>query len=252
MIINHRYKYIFIEIPHTGSTAISKELCENYGGERVLHRHAHFFELKRIFGEKIKSYFVFAGVRNPLDDAGSVYMKFLNNHRSNYTSEKKQLKFGGYVTKRKLNKFKFVHDKSNDFSDFLFKFYRFPYTSNICVSKKYCDYIIRFETIDEGFANVLELIGIKPVRPLPLLNKTENKKAFLDYYNKNNLDFSVSNFGPFMVEWGYSFPDAWSGSRTYGFDKIKYEILKKIRSIYCQYVQTGPLKKANFIREIIE
>ncbi len=32
MIIRHRYKYVFVELPHTGSTAISEELRELYDG----------------------------------------------------------------------------------------------------------------------------------------------------------------------------------------------------------------------------
>ena len=36
MIISHEHKYVFVEFPRTGTTAISKELCLNYFGKRIL------------------------------------------------------------------------------------------------------------------------------------------------------------------------------------------------------------------------
>ena len=52
MIISHKYKYLFIETPHTGSTAISNELQENYDGQRILHKHAYYFEFARQASEE--------------------------------------------------------------------------------------------------------------------------------------------------------------------------------------------------------
>lgn len=36
MVISHKYKHLFIEVPSTASTAISAELREHYGGELIL------------------------------------------------------------------------------------------------------------------------------------------------------------------------------------------------------------------------
>ena len=40
MIISHKYKYLFIGLPLAASTAISKELCEQYEGVPILSKHS--------------------------------------------------------------------------------------------------------------------------------------------------------------------------------------------------------------------
>ncbi len=42
MIISHKYKYLFIELPRTGTTAISKELRERYAGELIYEKHTKY------------------------------------------------------------------------------------------------------------------------------------------------------------------------------------------------------------------
>ena len=41
MVISHKHRYVFVEIPHTGSHAISKELCEFYDGQIIHRKHAN-------------------------------------------------------------------------------------------------------------------------------------------------------------------------------------------------------------------
>ena len=67
MIISHKYKYLFVELPLTASTAVSKELRENYDGESILYKHATYHEFLKIASPEEKKYFVFSGMCNPLD-----------------------------------------------------------------------------------------------------------------------------------------------------------------------------------------
>ena len=68
MIISDTYKYIFLETPRTGSTALSKELREKYGGYEIIHKHANYHEFLKQATPEQKEYYVFMGVRNPLDE----------------------------------------------------------------------------------------------------------------------------------------------------------------------------------------
>jgi hypothetical protein len=43
MLIKHRYKYMYIEIPHTTSTTLSQELNGYYDGKTTLYKHAHYW-----------------------------------------------------------------------------------------------------------------------------------------------------------------------------------------------------------------
>lgn len=42
MIISHKYRLLFIEVPLTASWAIHHELCNNYEGKPILHKHATY------------------------------------------------------------------------------------------------------------------------------------------------------------------------------------------------------------------
>ncbi|MBK6730623.1 MAG: hypothetical protein IPG60_06515 [Bacteroidetes bacterium] len=42
MVIDHRYKFVFIELPLTATSAISKEIREQYGCEPIMNKHATY------------------------------------------------------------------------------------------------------------------------------------------------------------------------------------------------------------------
>ena len=67
MIISFKYKYIFVGLPNSGSSAISKELIENYSGESIKKKHSgipYFILNNKI---DMKDYFVFGVYRDPID-----------------------------------------------------------------------------------------------------------------------------------------------------------------------------------------
>lgn len=47
MIISHEHRYVFVEVPRTGSSAINRELRERYGGVRILTKPATYEEFAR-------------------------------------------------------------------------------------------------------------------------------------------------------------------------------------------------------------
>ena len=78
MIISHKNKYLFVELQHTASSAISRELRVNYGGEPILRKLARYHEFLKAASAEEKNYFVFSGIRNPLDVAVTIYIKVRN------------------------------------------------------------------------------------------------------------------------------------------------------------------------------
>lgn len=66
MVISDKYKYLFVELPHTGSTAISRELCEYYDGTQILSKHIFYHQFLKTATPKRKNYFVFSCIRKPL------------------------------------------------------------------------------------------------------------------------------------------------------------------------------------------
>lgn len=213
MVISQKYKYVFVEIPQTGCTAVSRELCENYAGKNILYKHATYNEFLKIATPEEQRYFVFAGVRNPLEIYVSQYFKYKTNHKGNFTNPKQLVANGGFVTDIDLEKFRQIHDKGIDFPAYFQRFIRAVYNNYYMLLNEKFDFIIRFESLTEDFANALQKIGINPIRPLPHVNKTNKegmeKPSFWSYYIPEIREQVVKTHGPFMKKWGYEFPEAW-------------------------------------------
>ena len=251
MIISDKHKYLFLETPHTGSTAIAKELIEKYDGEEIVYKHANYHEFLKIANAEQRQYFVFAGVRNPLDEAVSLYYKFLTNHKNNYTDPAKLLKNGGWVTDRKVEIYELVQE-TKSFYTFLRRFYPWVYTSNINLNKQHCDFIVRFEHLDDDLTEALGQIGIEKVRPLPVVNKTDERGEFEDYYEKRSFDLSTRIFGPFLKEWDYKFPKNWEKVSLSRCQLMKYKVAKIGRGFYSKFIKGGPLSKLTVLRNRME
>ena len=81
MIISHIHRYLFVELPRTGSSAVSKELILNYDAENILRKHATYRDFLKQASKQEKEYFVFSSIRNPMDKILSLYFKYKTDHR---------------------------------------------------------------------------------------------------------------------------------------------------------------------------
>ena len=129
MIISHKHKYLFVELPLTGSTAISSELRENYCGTKIISKHATYYDFLRNANDEEKTYFVFSCIRNPLDQAVSYYFKYKTNHKCRFTDPARLRKQKPIVKYMDLKKFNFIKKNNADFASFFLKFYRFRYAT---------------------------------------------------------------------------------------------------------------------------
>ncbi|MBE9541762.1 MAG: hypothetical protein IMF01_05540 [Proteobacteria bacterium] len=247
---------MFIAVPRTGSNSISDELCEMYDGEPILEYHSNYFEFERQCSKEEKDYFVFCSVRNPMDDAASLYMKFMTDHDKAYSEEKWRLDKGGYMSKRRVALYKYLKNVDNSFASFLRKFYdfkNFPYTSNSDINAGFCSATIRFENLEKDFDAILNKVGIEKKRPLPRKNPTRAKKDFLNYYEDNQTQkMAVRIFGPAMEAWGYSFPDDWDADKCGTIDRARYRLMKKLRYLYARHFMAGALQRVYWLRNQLQ
>lgn len=255
MIISHRYKYLFIEIPNTASTSISMELREFYSGEPILRKHANYFEFQKIASNREKQYFVFTVLRNPLDRVISFYLT--NLHNQGYWQYKTKRDFllnnMEVLPKLQIKIFNYVQKKDITFEDFLRKirFYSFPFVGMINLCKPFCNFIIRFERLNEDFSHVLKLLEIPQIRPLPHQNPTLKKENDFNDYYECSINYIIKIFGPFMLEWKYKFPKSWSSKKIHIIDILKYNFAKRLSFYYAKLTTVGFLKKFKFIRDVI-
>lgn len=232
MIVSHRHRYLFVELPHTGSTAISRELRTFYGGEDVLRKHFYLEDFLRHARPGEKGYFTFSGIRNPLDEAVSVYLKYKANHSSHFTDPKERAENGGWVTPSHLERFRFVHEQGGDFPAYFRRFYRLPYDNWSSLSHHRMDHVLRFERLAEDFAELLRRLGIEPVRPLPVVNRTGQKSDFLSYYTPDIRRRAQCIFGPFLKRWGYELPAEWKLPPAPATDELAYRATVAAKNLY--------------------
>ena len=234
VIISHRHRYLFVELPRTGSTAIRRELRELYDGVPILHKHATYLEFERQASEAERSYFVFSGIRNPLDDAVSRYFKLRTDHKQRFSDpehhQRRRRPLNNLLDRRMYD---YLRRTDADFSTFFLHFYHLPYDTWASLSHRQFDYVIRFENLVEDFDTALRRIGIDPVRPLPQVNSTRQRdRSYADYYTPAAVRRARRVMGPYMQRWGYRFPESWDVEPPSRFHRLSYEGFSRVAQVY--------------------
>ncbi len=195
MIISHKYKFIFIAIPKTGTHAIrfavrpymSESDMEQVGLfiekklpfdeiARIKHGHIKAKEIKPFLSEEIwNTYFKFAIVRNPLDRFVS-YCAFMNRSNPDFL-----LNPSPYLYNAILNKNNHKHILFIPQSEFV----------NDNNNKLMVDYIGRQESLQASFDHVCAVTGM-PTRQLEVINNSEHKPY--NEYLDNELTEKIKTF----------------------------------------------------------
>ena len=236
MIISHKYKFLFIGLPFSASSAISKELHLNYNGEPFLRKHSMYYEFKNLATQDELNYFVFAVLRNPMEIAVTVYEKMKANAKGNFTNPELFSENGGYITKKQRNKFNFIKDNNSTFQEYFIKFHQKPYDNLSSLTIKNCDFVIKHETIAKDYKLALIKAGVSNPKPLPVANKTVGKKNdLLEYYTNDIKEISIAVFGPFLEKYNYSFPKEWGKVKIPLKSKLEFLILGFLRKLNQKY-----------------
>lgn len=177
MIISEKHKYIFIGLPFSASSAISKELIEQYEGEYILNKHSNiqsFLAEKNI--KKIENYTVFAVYRDLEEILFTRYNKFKYNSNNVYTDPSFLVENGGHITKKALNIYFKITNENISFEEYVVKFSnKIPYDFVFSGNAPFLTDVLFFNNLSADFDQTMEKLGFKNRRPLPLYNKTERK-----------------------------------------------------------------------------
>jgi hypothetical protein len=198
MILNNKYKFVFVHIQKTGGTSITNSLYKVEGSENKNNPHSF---LKTIDQNLFNEYFKFCFVRNPWDRLISWYNMMIQKKIHNDFS-------------------KYLLENSNTFSEFLDltdiimennpgEINRgLPYPKSIGFNqldyisddngKILVDFVGKFENLEEDYRKICEKIGIKlelshenrfPHNPYREYYKKEKdiEKVYLMY--KRDIDF---------------------------------------------------------------
>ena len=232
MIISDEHRYLFVEQPRTACTAIQAELVAYYGGRQILDKHATYADFLRVATPEQKGYFVFSGLRDPLDERVSIYHKYRHN-RQRYA----RLIRNEQISEHQREAFEFVEGERADFASYLRRFCRRPYDNDTVIHHRQMDAIIRFERLQSDFSDVLRRLGLEQVRPLPVVNQTSGRGAYLDYYSPEVRAHAARVFGPFMHAWGYELPASWRGVSVPLSWDLAFRILRPFRRANRRYLR---------------
>jgi hypothetical protein len=237
MIISHKHRFVFAEIPHTASHSIAHQLLTHYGGEPIHRHHSNITIFMGNADRETRSYFKFATVRNPLDTAVTDYNKLLGNHKGNFTNERQRKSQGGFVTDAHLEEYRFIQETGADFPAFFKKFRSKLYYNWFLVGRQHYDYVIRFERLQESFSEVLDRLGIEQVEPIGHTNPTRLKKrGYAEFYTPDMYEDVARYYGPFMERWGYEFPPEWGRLEIPQSSRLQFRALDSIASAAAQHL----------------
>jgi hypothetical protein len=260
MIISHEHRYVFVELPRTGCTAVGKELIESYDGERILAKHSMYRDFLKQASTEEKGFFAFSSIRNPLDDAVSGYFKLKSDHHGRFSDPvRRRYRVGNRgadavrstglnargsrparrtVGERRDNRrFEYIDETGCSFAEYFMRYYRVPYDTWSTVNHGAMRQLIRFEQLEEDFERVLvDGLGLELRRPLPVRNRTDAKAAgstsFLDYYTPETRRRAAWVFGPYMARFGYSFPSDWHVDPPGVSSRLAFTALAGLRRAY--------------------
>jgi len=236
MIISHKYKFLFIGLPFSASSAISKELHLQYNGYPYLRKHSLYHEFENLATKGELQYFVFAVLRNPMEIVTTVYEKMKGNVKGNFTNPELFSENGGHITRQHRERFNYIKDNNSSFQQYFKKFHQKPYDNLSSLTIENCDFIIKYETIAEDYLLALKKAGISNPKPLPFANKTAGKKSdILSYYTKDIKEISIAVFGPFLEKHNYSLPKEWGEVKIPLKSKLEFIILGVLRKINQKY-----------------
>lgn len=252
MIISHKYRYLFIEIPLTGSWAIRVELLQNYDGQLILHKHANYQEFKRFASGNELDYFKFATVRNPLDETVSSFFKLKGDHKGIYSEKDASIRTN-IIDYADATIYQYIHNSELTFESFFLgpRIWDRPYSNMIDVSAPALDYVMRFEHLDEDFAEVLHNLGIEQVRPVPKTNKTRGRRSnWESYFTPPMITKAKKMYGPFMERWGYEFPYEWGPCRVSRFKEAEYKLSIQMKKLYLTHFRYSDSSYAKIVRKL--
>jgi chondroitin 4-sulfotransferase 11 len=210
MIISHKYKFVFIAIPKTGTQSIAEFFIRLDPETIVVPKHAKISDLNKYL-KSSKDYYKFCFVRNPFDRVVSMYYQW-----------KKPL----YIYKKE-RKYLFDLSNNNSFSEFIRilkedrpDFWKDEIEFNyISIDNKLAvDFIGRFENLQEDFNKVCERLGINN-STLPKINSSKHRH-YSNYYEEDTKKIISKEFKKDLDFFKYKFEHKYEPKKTRWYHRL--------------------------------
>lgn len=201
--ISHRYRFIYFEVPKTGTSSLKRLLTEHTDLTQMTTLHAFL---------KYPDYRRFAFVRNPWDRLLSCYLdkikpdaNFENQHFQ-HGIPKKFHKYG--VFRARMGFDEFVHAVAAIPDKFADGHFASQYRRLILEGEIVIDHLARFENFREETNRFLKAIGLDEQIEVPHLRKTARPKSLAQYYNAETVRAVEKRYSEDIRLFGYEFDPA--------------------------------------------
>jgi len=207
MIINHKYKFIFVHIHKTAGSSIRNSLLKLDGSEFLAHHHTH---LKWIDYKKYEDYYKFCFVRNPWDRLVSWYFGILklksNNNLQKYIKSCSN-NFSEFLNCRGIIKETIYNKKIESFNTKIPYFKSISYNQLDYVSDDsgniLVNFIGRFENLNNDWNTILSNLSINKIK-LFFENKGYHKN-YKEYYQKDDINKVYEMYKKDIDYFGYEY-----------------------------------------------
>jgi len=189
-MINHKHNFLFVKVAKTASTSLISSLPKtktppNDWPYDQNHIPLWYYKDSILKGSSYENFFKFAFVRNPYDRAVSTW-KYWNKFNQSQGGEALDFKTLLMLKSDSINKKQFSSKYSSQ--------YEFT---------KGCDFIGRFENLQEDFDTVCNHIGIES-KKLPFKNKTSHNH-YSEYYNDETRRIVEEKYSKDLTYFNYEF-----------------------------------------------
>jgi len=203
-MINHKDKFIFVHIPKAAGTSISETL-RPYGLVGDGHLTLQQIQNKSFITDKqLNTFYKFTSVRNPWEFIVSQYFNS-KLEKSFWHSKNGSTKYGKnpiYKLTNNVTFKKFVELLVNNKIEQNGPAHPCKKQQSHWLDKR-LDFIIRFETLADGFAKVCKKIGYPDLK-LKKLNSSKHNH-YSTYYDDESRDWVAKYYSEDIEQLGYKF-----------------------------------------------
>ena len=219
MRISHKYQFLYLAVPRTGSTSVRDALdpisdvksryISMVSHEHPYYHHIPYFELVPIFesnGWDIDQYHKFGVVRNPFDRVVSLYHHYCE--KGNRWAEGKSFLYNVTRTARfrllPKDSFEQFVAKLDTSTPMQMSASRFFSDQN---GKFSADSVLKFEEVSDGYSRLAHELGFpEDRRQLPMLNRSIDRQSYNTYYKSQEIVDLVSElYADDMSRFGYTY-----------------------------------------------
>lgn len=210
MIISHKYKFIYIRNPKTGSTSIENYLkkidpqCFSSDEDIKPYGHQTYEEIKEMLPEEIfNNYFKFTFFRNPKDWIISQFAHNVNFCYSDFDQLKLICNDDGYLDKSENN----IIDVNNIITLYTILKRWFKRETQLFWVNSNLDFIGQFEKLNENLEVIKKKLNIYSDEPLNKLNinhserykLSEDAKKIVEILYKKDIEYYNQLFIPLNI-----------------------------------------------------